>query len=152
MGKYHNQRSKMKQKSTVFWSEFSCLALTLGIILFTFIAQGQTPDTKPDKTQIWENNCALRHKYWSKLIFTAIQSNGKTVMAADDRADYLSVFEGLILDDEPQLKIDRDEIINLIAKAPGDNAVAISPELDKKVEQLWVNILEKGKSFGIQCE
>jgi len=134
----------MKQQK----SKFTALA----ILLFSCISiYAQDIEVKPTNSEIWTKNCVQRNKYYNKLIFTATQIGNKVSWVARNRKAYISVFKGLILDNEPKIKSRRDKIINLISIAPGGNSVIISKELNQEVDALWKAILTKAKSLDIKC-
>ena len=121
---------------------------------FIFIAShvnAQSEEVKQTSNQTWVKNCALRANYQSKLIFTATQTGNSVSWVANNRRSYTSVFEELLLDDEPAIKSRRDKIMKLISMAPGGHSVIISAELSQEVDALWDDILAKAKYLGIKC-
>jgi hypothetical protein len=139
----------MKQKGFL-----SCLMLFCAFcLIFSVLFSARLANAQSEEEMsIWEKNCALRNRYWNGLIFTATQTEDGVSLVAQDRSEYLSVFEGLFLDGEPKIKSRRDKILNIIQKAPGEYSVVISEKLDREVEILWKEIIEKAQSLGIQCK
>lgn len=121
-------------------------------ILSTHRVNAQSEEVEQDKTQIWVKNCALRVKYRNELIFSATQTGNSVSMVAQNRKAYISVFKGLLLDDERAIKSRRDKILKMITKAPGEYTVIISAELDREVDTLWEDIVKKAQSLGIKCK
>ena len=143
----------MKQTSIKSCFLFSCFVLVIFFIILS--APGiyaQSEEGKQIQNQVWIENCALRNKYWNELIFTATQTEDGVFWVAEDRTAYIAVFEGLILDEEAKMKSRRDKIITLITKAPGENSVVISAELNREVDKLWEGIINKAQSLGIPCK
>jgi len=99
--------------------------------------------------KIWIKNSELMYQYGNKLIFTAVEQNGKVSMAANSRKAYTETFKNLILNDEPKLKKQQDKILLMIEKAPGKYEVVISGELSDEVNSLWENIRKKLDFHGI---
>jgi len=129
--------------------------VTILIIITIFSAlniYAQNEEEKQNQNKVWVHNCALRNTYWTGLIFTATETEDGVFWVAEDRAAYTAVFDGLILDSEKAMKSRRDKIMKLIAKAPGDNSVIISAELNREVDKLWESIIKKAKSLDIECK
>ena len=123
------------------------------ILIFSCISlYAQDVKVKPTNTEIWTKNCNQHDKYYNELIFTATQTGDKVSWVAKNRKEYISIFNGLVLDNEQKIKSRRDRILDLISKAQGGNSVIISKELNQEVDALWEDILTKAKSIGIKCE
>lgn len=143
----------MKQKNLrsshiICWLCF----IIVSVVLSGSVVHAQNQEVGQDNKQIWENNCAFFNKYWSELIFTATQKGDSILWVAHDRAAYMSIFDGLLLDGEPTLKSRRDNILKMIHEAPGGNSVVISAELNREVDMLWDAVMKKAQSFGVQCK
>ena len=142
----------MKQrylKSCFLHSFLFCVCFL--IIISAPRVNAQNEEVKQTSNQTWVKNCALRDNYQSKLIFTATQTGNSVSWVANDRKAYISVFDGLLLDDEPAIKSRRDKIMKLITMAPGGHSVVISAELSQEVDALWDDILTKAKYLGVKC-
>jgi hypothetical protein len=139
----------MKQKGFT-----SCLMLFCAFcLIFSVFSSARLANAQSEEEmRIWTKNCALRDRYWNELIFTATQTEDGVSLVAQDRSEYLSVFEGLYLDGEPKIKSRRDKILKMIQKAPGEYSVVISSKLDREVETLWEEIIAKAQSLGIGCK
>jgi hypothetical protein len=102
----------------------------------------------------WTANCASRHEYRNKLIFTATESteNGQRVVAlSTSRAAYVATFQKLRLDGVPELKASRERLLALADKAPGGGRIAIGSELNKADAALWDSVVGLAKAHGVDC-
>ena len=142
----------MKRKDLKSRFLHPCLfCVCLLIILSAPCVNAQSEEMKKTSNQTWVKNCTLRSNYRSKLIFTATQTGNNVCWVANNRRAYISVFDGLLLDNTPAIKLRRDKIMKLISMAPGEHSVMISAELSQEVDALWDDILTKAKSIGIKC-
>jgi|GEM_PF-1778585 len=135
----------------------SCFQLFLFLMLLfsTFTtpnANAQVKEISQETNNKWIKNCALRHDYMNKLIFTATQTNNTYSWVVNDRKAYISIFEGFALDDEPKMNARRNKILKFITNSPGGNSVIISSKLSQEVDKLMEEISNKAKSFGIKCK
>ena len=133
-----------------FTRNFICIIFI--VVLFAPFIYAQNKEEKQEQIRVWEQNCALRNIYWTELIFSATETEDGVFWVAEDRESYFSVFNSLVLENEPKLKSRRDKIIKLIKKSPGDDRVIISSELMREVDKLWDDIANKAQSLDIQCQ
>jgi hypothetical protein len=142
----------MKQKDLKSRFLHPCLFCVCLLVIFSAPSvNAQSKEVKQASKQTWVKNCALRDNYQSKLIFTATQTGNSVSWVANNRRAYISVFDGLLLDDAPAIKLRREKILKLISMAPGGHSVIISAELGQEVDALWDDILTKAQSLGIKC-
>ena len=132
----------------LFFTVITCLNLT-SCSQKEIWTEPETKTMTEEGKKIWIKNSELMYQYGNKLIFTAVEQNGKVSMAANSRKAYTETFKNLILNDEPKLKKQQDKILLMIEKAPGKYEVVISGELSDEVNSLWENIRKKLDFHGI---
>jgi hypothetical protein len=125
-------------------------------------AAGATASATPSASAVdastaddWRANCAARHHYRNRLIFTATESteNGQRILALSTaRAPYLAAFASLRLDGVPELKAQRDQLIAIAEKAPGGGRINVGTQLGQADRDIWEAVTRVAKAHGVDCQ